>query len=81
MKTFRNSRQKLVVPKGSTDYLIRYTTATLSSTSSDYQVSAVVGVELGCEDGKGQGGLCIGHVGCHRCGGRPLVGRVLLSVW
>lgn len=57
----------MLYPGDSTDYLIRYTAATLSSTSSNHQVSTVVGIELGREDGKGQGGLCVGDAGCHIC--------------
>ena len=48
-----------------TDYLIRYTTTTFSSASSHYQVSTIVGIELGSEDGKGQGGLCERDTGRH----------------
>lgn len=52
-----------------TDYLIRYTTATFSPTTAYYQIPTVVGIELGREDGKGQGGLCVGDTGRHdRCG-------------
>ena len=53
-----------------TDYLIRYTTTTFSSASSYYQVSTIVGIELGSEDGKGQRGLCIGDFRRH--GGREI---------
>ena len=48
-----------------TDDLIRDTAPSLSTSTSDYQISATVGIEFGCEDGEWQGGLCVGVGGCH----------------
>ena len=48
-----------------TDDLIRDTAPSLSTSTSDYQISATVGIEFGCEDWEWQGGLCVGVCGCH----------------